>query len=423
MNLLLCKLPGIAKKSKWARNVALGLLSLLPFAARAESPATYTPGLTLVGSNEFRATGWYTSTSNGKIMLVADASGGCTFISVTNKLAPYTITNIEGAGYSYGTECYGDTFFVSTADGRLQVFDTSVQDNPVRTEEINAGIFGKLQIYDGLLFAVGGTGGHGVVDIYSLQDPAHPLRLSRFSEFAGYGIGDVAKKGDYLYVANYFNRSIDVLEVSNPAAPVLVDTQKAVDHGDPYGFEPWKAHVKGNALYIMDDGYWQIFDLADPAKPAFVKSLYAATDIEGGNLVGDIYVWGASGIHSNEEAGIYLFNCVDEFNPVFLNKAEIEWVGGFYFKCDERYIYYSRTGRDISIYTMPQLVSTALATVALECSETGDTVVVNGSADRIYLIQESSDLCTWRDCGLVQGGFPYVITNKSDKVFYRSLTQ
>ncbi|MDZ7266674.1 MAG: carboxypeptidase regulatory-like domain-containing protein [candidate division KSB1 bacterium] len=142
----------------------------------------------------------------------------------------------------------------------LSVLDpTPAAGNPVRYSEVTG--CGDLAFLAGWSF----DGSARNVYVYEVSDPAAPRQLAVVPSSGS--VYDVQMHGRYLYVAAQNQNYIDVFDLLDPAAPVLVQ------HFEPRSprISPHTFWVAGNALYIADNfaGGISVFDITD--KTNFIR--------------------------------------------------------------------------------------------------------------------------------------------------------
>src|SRR5690606_9138211 len=125
---------------------------------------------------------------------------------------------------------------------------------PVRT-------FGRAfhspSLVDGYLY---GNGSAGVM-IYDLADPENPAFVG---QYAPYYVHDVLVRGDTMYTAGIYGEGIDIVDISDRAAPSMV----ARFNYPGSGVHNFCSDPSGTYLYAGDEigsGQWyRIFDVRDP---------------------------------------------------------------------------------------------------------------------------------------------------------------
>ena len=130
-----------------------------------------------------------------------------------------------------------------------------------------------------------GTSTTSGVHIMDISDPENPIEAGLYAP--GYYIHDAHFRGDIMYAAAFYEPTIDIVDISNPAEPILISRIT-----DPGGntHSSWTS-VDGNYLIVADelDGLpARIWDISDPIEPVEVAT-YTANEA---SLVHNPYVRG-----------------------------------------------------------------------------------------------------------------------------------
>lgn len=147
----------------------------------------------------------------------------------------------------------GGDFYLLSADLPLSPTSTGIVRSPQGTDYVDLAT-------DGVHAYI--LRGDSVVDVLNLSNPAAPQLITSVSAGNGEGIRSLYLSGNALY-ALYFTK-LHVFDVTNPAQPAKltdVTLQNAAD-----------AIVYGNYLYIVNAGPMQIFDISNPSTPQIVGS-------------------------------------------------------------------------------------------------------------------------------------------------------
>lgn len=87
------------------------------------------------------------------------------------------------------------------------------------------------------------------------------------------GLQDVVVIGDYAYVISFYDSALSVVDISNPAVPVIVGT--LVDDATMELANPEDLFIEGNYAYITSTYHnaLEIVDISDPTTPTHVGSI------------------------------------------------------------------------------------------------------------------------------------------------------
>ena len=164
--------------------------------------------------------------------------------------------------------------------------------------------------------------------IYQIRSGSSPqLQLvSSLSNGAGgatlNGSTDVCLKGNYAYVSNYFSASLEVLDVSNPAAPVHVSVL-ANGTGGAKLDTPIGMDLQGDFLYVANHtGSVEVIDISNPVQPKHAASI---ADGQGGAVLKGLY--GGLRVRGNflyvVGRGAAVLEIIDVSNPYQPSHVEI----------------------------------------------------------------------------------------------------
>ena len=147
----------------------------------------------------------------------------------------------------------GGDFYLLSADLPLSPTPTGIARSPQGTDYVDLAT-------DGVHAYV--LRGDSMIDVLNLSNPAAPQLITSVSAGNGEGIRSLYLSGNTLY-ALYFTK-LHVFNVTNPAQPAKltdVTLQNAAD-----------AIVYGSYLYIVTSGPMQILDVSNPSTPQIVGS-------------------------------------------------------------------------------------------------------------------------------------------------------
>lgn len=118
----------------------------------------------------------------------------------------------------------------------------------------------------------------GKLVIADAVNPAAPVRVSSisFAEFPAYA--DVAKNGNYVFVAYVdmdagYTGALKCYHVADKYNPVLVDTKTAGQEGVPEDFFCYSCKVYGNRLFVQGYDSIYVFNISNPANIVYVTQI------------------------------------------------------------------------------------------------------------------------------------------------------
>ncbi len=132
-----------------------------------------------------------------------------------------------------------------------------------------------------------GVSSWGIIDaagLFSTPPPSPDLFCPELTGFAVTGSRPVsiAVLGNYAYVVNQFSKTLQIINISNPAAPVVVGSVGT-------GTDPLSVAVLGNYAYVVDyaGSTLQVFNIANPAAPVLAGSVGTGTNPVSVAIVGN----------------------------------------------------------------------------------------------------------------------------------------
>lgn len=234
---------------------------------------------------------------SGDLACVTGLSPGIQFFNISDPATLQHVSDLEISNYAnYATNdvvAHGDYFYLARDFAGLAVIDASGIGYPDLGITVDVVPLVQQLALDGdLLYTVGDDG--SALCVFDLTDPLLPTLLATCP--TNFGGNDLVKRGDHVYVASSF-RGIQTIDVSDPAAPVLVDVVWGTPAAPNIFLDYVSVEVMGSYLFAVDrETYFgpqtlDVFDLTDPAAPVFAgrRSLdLNLTDLHavGGMLLG-----------------------------------------------------------------------------------------------------------------------------------------
>jgi hypothetical protein len=182
---------------------------------------------------------------------------------------------VDGRDYAYtGTHAGGVGGHVMFA------WDVTDASNPVVTDSVvvDARVVNDVKINEDATLAVitreGASNRRNGIVILDIDDPAHPVVLSEFTQGLTAGIHNTWIEGQYVYAINDGTRDVHIIDISDPANPVAAG-RWGLDKEDKYVHD---VMVKDGLAYLS---YWNdglvILDVGagikggTPTEPQFVS--------------------------------------------------------------------------------------------------------------------------------------------------------
>jgi hypothetical protein len=202
----------------------------------------------------------------GSLVYVAADLHGLEIVDVSNPAAPKLRGSYKTHGQAHAVDVVGTTALVIDHMLGVAFFDISNLAKPVATGSVFLDGYARhVAIFDSMAYAVDSPNGFYVVD--PSKPPSEPLGVLQ-SPDSGYGrIISIAVTDPSLgskIAAVTGGRSLQVYDVSKPAAPVLVARLRTPGGGQ-------RMAMKGRLAYVADlEAGLQVVDLSTPAKPRII---------------------------------------------------------------------------------------------------------------------------------------------------------
>jgi len=226
--------------------------------------------------------------TDGREYAVVGTRTGTSILSLATPTAPVEVAFIPGATAGsrdirqYQTYLYIVANFVGSATAGIQVVSMADPDHPAlaftETATINEAEYVNVDASRALLFASEADEftGPGGVRIFSLADPIHPALVGSYAPT--YRIHDFHPNGNVGYGCGIDNGRVDVVDITNPAAPTLISSFATPQ------FRPHSSWTTpdGRYLVVTDEdfaapgGHPAVFDVLNPLQ---VKLVYESQDL------------------------------------------------------------------------------------------------------------------------------------------------
>jgi hypothetical protein len=290
-------------------------------------------------------------------------------------MLPDGIIDMEMAG---STAWLARTFY-----GALVAVDMSDPEQPVvlgqKAVEIMNETY-RVEVHGDLAFLTyiqwGSPAG---VRIFDISDPADPLDVGDFVAPSGTWAYDMEARDNLLFVSFPGSR-VGVLDVSNPAAPVLI--------GQVLVSDPYQLSLDGNLLYVRTSGPTRIVDVTDPTQPVIIAS-FTTTSLSTGVL--------ASGglAYITTQAGLEIFDVSDLGQPTpvgsWTTSKPAYWIN---VSGDLAYLMVRQTG----VQVLDMRITAAPALVGLIPMPTVQWAPVYAYGDHVYVPSDPELWIAPRQC-------------------------
>ena len=263
----------------------------------------------------------------GRIAYVTAREDGMFLVDVKRPEEPALLSHYDTVELATGIAVSGDVAFVACRTAGVELVDVSDPTRPVHLSTVRTGEAQSVVARDGILYA--GVWGTLELVMCDVSNPRRPSVIAR-APLDGYGDG-VDVRGKYCYVATgHHSRTsprrqegdpghgrghgLEIFDVSDPANPAFVSRIK-MPRFYRLGMDMWEVIVAGRYAFVADT-YNGVFvvDVSRPREPCFVGCRQlprpAGRDDPspvGGIAIGDDHVYAAgawSGLHVIEAANL-----------------------------------------------------------------------------------------------------------------------
>lgn len=242
--------------------------------------------------------------TNGLYAYVALGPSDLNVVDISNPEDPVALSGDYLTGGAYELAIRDNYLYVASGsydDNGLYVFDITNFEEPSQIGFYSYSSPQEVTLSGDYAFMAGNHGNSIILDI---SNPAIPELVATYR--AGSITWGVAVNGNYAYHANF--SGIKIVDISNINEPVVVDSLR------PHYSNYYDAIIyKGYLVTGAGDGWFEVFDLADPAMPASVAELRLTSevfsDINGITAYGN-YIFAAVGY-----AGFSLINMENPETP------------------------------------------------------------------------------------------------------------
>jgi hypothetical protein len=312
---------------------------------------------------------------------------------------PQRVGACDSGGSAQGVAVSGHYAYVTGSweeDGSgLQVIDISDPSDPRRVGGYSYDARGFAQ-HVAVLGNYAYVAAYSDLEVIDISNPANPHWVGGYA-ISGYAQG-VAVSGHYAYVTDQ-DAGLQVLDVSDPANPQWVGGYDPpwVEGNDPSGWAPQGVAVSGNYAYVVYttwtrtaweiiDGWLEIIDISDPAKPRRVGGC------DTGELGAGVAVSGNYAYVAGTLTGLQVIDVSDPANPKRVGGNSSISGRDLAVAGDKVYVAAGDAGLVIlNAYQPPPRIESA------EFVDDGFQLVFRGEAGRTIWLQRSLDLKTWED--------------------------
>lgn len=246
-------------------------------------------------------------------ILVTCRQNGMYIIDITDPENMSVISHYDTLEAATGIDVNGDYAFVCSRFFGVEFVDISDLENPRYINKVQSSSEYQDCFSDGQYLYVGAYANKRV-DIFDISDLGFPEMVSQI-ELDGAGQGCFVKD-DILYAATSLNSNndsssrlsygtgtgngLELYDVSDPAAPVLLSVTKTNGRSNDNRFDVWDVQVSGNYAFVTDiyNGVY-VYDVSDPYDPVCLREINLSINkksenFEEANFDKYVYPWDAA---------------------------------------------------------------------------------------------------------------------------------
>ncbi len=324
--------------------------------------------------------------------------GGFICFDVENPFSIVKVNEfIKGFGYSFGGFKHDDfVYLIDHFRGVDIVYIGDLTANPLSAGLIiTQGLTLDTFVQGDLAYV---TSFYGGLEILDIDNPTNPKLITRYAESSSYYVC-LYLENSKLYLANYITNTIEILDVSDPSAPVRISS--AFD--DSFMLWPGsKIRVRDDIAYITKyfdyshifDGIFYVVDCTDPANVTLLTTL---TDLDA--VFYDFYLLGnhlflatSLGLRIYEIDNDYNLTLVSEYSDLSSN------IGGVFVENNHAFL----AARDYGLIVLD--VSDIENPVLASSYETGGGSIYEYGGYNIYLENNIVYMSDYNDGLLVFDG-------------------
>jgi len=206
-----------------------------------------------------------------------DDNRGLTILDISDPNNPVFVFKGQTDGYAFDVVVDGSYAYMADGDEGLEIFDVSNPATSFKIVHSEMERINRLHFESGFLYALGTRSFNNspVISIIDVSNPAMPTTVStHFNTNQG---KDMAFQGNYLILSNEGDYDLQVIDISDPAVPVLTAQSSApspthyFNTSDSLITRGTYAYQTGEASSFNSEYGIRLWDLTDPVHPAFVK--------------------------------------------------------------------------------------------------------------------------------------------------------
>jgi hypothetical protein len=202
---------------------------------------------------------------------VADGPAGLAVVDVSDPASPKPAGVWDSPGESMGLVLREKLAYVADGSSGLQVVDVEDPTKPSPVGSLDTdGTAEGVALSGSIVYVADGSAGLKFIDCGA---PSAPRQVASLTA-SGYA-RSVSVDGKYLCAGSLYDGGFQVLDVADPAAPVVVSTNKYTMYN-----EGWGVVLKGKVACVVDYFSGLFFmDVSAPEKPVTVGTFFTPSSI------------------------------------------------------------------------------------------------------------------------------------------------
>jgi hypothetical protein len=208
---------------------------------------------------------------DGSFAYVADGPAGLAAVDVRNPAAPRLAGRWDSPGESMGLVLRERRVYVADGSAGLQVVDIRDPAKPAPIGSLDTdGTAEGIALSGNFACLADGSAGLKFIDV---STPSAPRQVSALTA-SGYA-RSVSVDGHTLCAGSIYDGGFQILDVADPASPVVVSTNKYTMYN-----EGWGVALKGNLACVVDYFSGLFFmDISAPQKPVTLGTYFTPSTI------------------------------------------------------------------------------------------------------------------------------------------------
>lgn len=208
---------------------------------------------------------------DGSRAFVACGAGGLRIIDVVDPSSPRARGTWTASGEVNHLALSGTTLYIAAGSAGLSIVDIDPVSAPAALGSLALeGTAEGIALAGRYAYLADGSSGLRVIDV---SDSATP-RLAAALTASGY-CRSVSCRGKYLCTGNLYDGGYQLYDISNPAAPTLLSTNKYTMYN-----ESWNVILQEGLLAVVDYFSGIFFmDISDPVNPALAGMFFTPSSI------------------------------------------------------------------------------------------------------------------------------------------------